>query len=255
MTRVGVVGHPDQLRSVLTSGADYLEPTLVGGMIQATDAGWHPGVGLPEGVRTPGFCILFPGHLALGDPRFPRTLIRDHLERTFDYIAPWAEPGATIVLGSGAARRTPSGVTRPEASASLADVARIADDRARAHGYELLLEPLNTSETDQINTLAEGVEFLDSHGLGHLRLVCDWYHLVLGGEGLAQVLPHLDRIGHVHLADSAKRVAPGLGEWPLEHLVRGLLEAGYAGNLSIECHWNDFKTEAPAAIALVRSWT
>ena len=114
--------------------------------------------------------------------------IRDHLERTFAHIAPWAEQGATIVLGSGAARRTPSGVSREAAAASLADVARIGDDIAKRYGYELLLEPLNSSETDQINGFAEGVAFLDAHGLDDMRLVCDWYHLVLGGEGLDDVV-------------------------------------------------------------------
>lgn len=255
MTRIGVVAHPDRYAAVGAAGADYLEPTLVGGLVQATADGWSPGATLPGDMRAPGFCILFPGHLTIGDPAFPREPIRDHLERTFAHIAPWAEQGATIVLGSGAARRTPSGVSREAAAASLADVARMGDDIAKRYGYELLLEPLNSSETDQINGFAEGVAFLDAHGLDDMRLVCDWYHLVLGGEGLDDVVPHVDRVGHVHLAETDRRVAPGAGEWPLESLVRGLLDAGYSGNVSIECNWADFDAEAPDAVALVRSWT
>src|SRR5699024_5028113 len=154
-----------------------------------------------------------------------------------------ARPGATIVLGSGAARRTPEGVDPAAARAQLARSVRLARDLAVEHGLEAILEPLHRGETDQINTLAEAVAFLDEHDLGDVRVVADLFHVMLEQESLETVRAHAGRVAHAHIADTDRR-PPGQGDWPLRAFLASLREGGYRGAVSLECVWQDLAAAA-----------
>src|SRR5699024_10370346 len=162
-----------------------------------------------------------------------------------------ARPGARMVRGGGAARRTPEGVDPAAARAQLARSVRLARDLAVEHGLEAILEPLHRGETDQINTLAEAVAFLEEHDLGDVRVVADLFHVMLEQESLETVRAHAGRVAHAHIADTARR-PPGQGDWPLRAFLASLREGGYRGAVSIECVWQDLAAEAADALAALR---
>jgi D-psicose/D-tagatose/L-ribulose 3-epimerase len=249
----GVIVPSAQSAAVMRAGADYVEPTIVGNLVQEDGAGgWvrHPGYDAPDSC--PSFAILFPGQLRLSDPAFPAQTVTDYLEAVFPLIAAAGSAGAKVVFGSGAARTIPSGVDRAVAEARFADVLRETRDIAARYGVVVLLEPLNAGETNLLHTIEECAEFLDSHGIEDVPIVADLYHIMLEGEPLSTVTALGARVGHAHIADTG-RTPPGQGDWPLSQFLQSLTAGGYSGNVSIECRWSDIATELGPALAHLRN--
>ncbi|MFF3417276.1 TIM barrel protein [Streptomyces sp. NPDC002698] len=120
---------------------------------------------------------------------------------------------------------------------NLALAARAAD----RIGAVLLVETLNERESPDYPLVSApaGIAVVDkvnaATGLGNTRFLMDLYHLAMNGEDLPGVIAaYADRTGHVQIADSPGRGAPGTGALPLEELLDQLAEAGYAGWVGLE---------------------
>ncbi|MHB1008182.1 MAG: sugar phosphate isomerase/epimerase family protein [Propionibacteriaceae bacterium] len=242
-----------QSAAAMLAGADYVEPTIVGNLVQEDGVGgWerHPGYYAPD--NCPSFAILFPGHVKLSDPAVPAHTVTDYLEAVFPIIAAAGSAGAKVVFGSGAARTIPSGTDRVAAEDRFAAVLRETRDVAARHGLVVLLEPLNAGETNLLHTIEECAQFLDSHAIEDVPIVADLYHIMREGEPLSTVTALGARIGHAHIADTG-RTPPGQGDWPLSHFLRALAAGGYAGSVSIECTWSDITSELAPALEHLRN--
>jgi D-psicose/D-tagatose/L-ribulose 3-epimerase len=253
MRRVGVIVSPDRVDQAAALGPDYLEPAIAGALVQRDDAGrWRLDPAF-AGRRHPSFALLFPGDLALSDPRVPLDAVWRYLDEVLPLVASVADPGARIVFGSGTARRIPDDVDPQAGAARFAEALRGVRDRAAAHDLVIALEPLNTGETNLIATVAEAVGFLDRHGIDGVLVVADLFHITASGEPLADVGAHIARIGHVHLADTDRRfIGSGTAAW--RELLDVLDAAGYAGRMSLECSWgHDYADEVRRSLELVRA--
>ncbi|MFJ7961942.1 TIM barrel protein [Streptomyces sp. NPDC096324] len=120
---------------------------------------------------------------------------------------------------------------------NLALAARAAD----RIGAILLVEALNERESPDYPLVSApaAVAVVDkvnaATGLGNTRFLMDLYHLAMNGEDLPRVIAaHAGRTGHVQIADSPGRGAPGTGALPLEALLDQLAAAGYAGWVGLE---------------------
>ena len=91
---------------------------------------------------------------------------------------------------------------------------------ARKYDVPLLLEPLNRYETKMVNTLAAGIELLDSLTTDNVRLLADFFHMNIEEPDMAAALRHAGSdLGHVHFVDS-NREAAGRGHMEFEPLAR-----------------------------------
>ncbi|GAB2449168.1 TIM barrel protein [Streptomyces incanus] len=120
---------------------------------------------------------------------------------------------------------------------NLALAARAAD----RIGAILLVEALNRTESPlyPLVSAPAAVEVVDrvnaATGLGNARFLMDLYHLAMNGEDLPAVIErYAARTGHVQIADSPGRGAPGTGALPLADLLGRLRKAGYAGWVGLE---------------------
>ncbi|WP_339132272.1 TIM barrel protein [Streptomyces sp. f51] len=92
--------------------------------------------------------------------------------------------------------------------------------------YPLVSAPAAVAVVDKVNAAT---------GLGNARFLMDLYHLAMNGEDLPAVIAaHTGRTGHVQIADSPGRGAPGTGTLPLERLLDQLAEEGYGGWVGLE---------------------
>ena len=92
------------------------------------------------------------------------------------------------------------------------------------------------SQPDQINMDRVQAQT----GVSSLRLLADLYHLTVNGDDVAAVIDtHLDRIGHVQIADVPGRGAPGTGRVDLVGHLRRLADGGYRGYVGLEYHAPD----------------
>ncbi len=251
MDRHGVLVPVDHLDAALACGADYVEPPIVGNVVVEVDGRWVANPAFRTPAPAPQCAVLFPGSFELSNPDADLDAVRAYLDQVLPIVAGFAEPGARVVFGSGAARRIPDGVDAAAGRARFAEVFGIALETGRRHGLEVLLEPLNQGETNLIHSLAEGAEFLDEFGFDDARMVADLYHITLESEPLEVVGRLVPRVGHAHVADTGRR-APGTGDWPIAEFVDVLHAGGYRGNLTIECTFDDFEPELTDALAFLR---
>jgi D-psicose/D-tagatose/L-ribulose 3-epimerase len=252
MTLFGVIAPLDRAAAALDAGADYVEPLIVGNVVEQSKTGdWilNPKF---AGGRFPSFAILVPADIRVADPEVPVDVVSEYFETVLGLVASVAAPGAKVVFGSGRSRTVPEGADRAVAEARFAESLRVARDAALAVDLQIILEPLNTGETNLVNSIEEAAAFLDAHGIEGVPIVADLFHLQLQGESLSVVRQLGRRIGHAHIADTGRRYI-GSGDWPWPEFLEALREGGYEGSVSLECHWgDDFRGEVESSLRSLR---
>jgi len=121
--------------------------------------------------------------------------------------------------------------------ATLVANLRHAAARLAREGIRLLIEPLNDRDVPGffLRRTAEAVRLIAEVGHPNLLLQYDVYHMqVMEGNLIRTLRAHLDRIGHIQIADPPGRNEPGTGEVNFANLFRALDEAGYAGWVGCE---------------------
>lgn len=140
---------------------------------------------------------------------------------------------APAIIGSMQGRAADQ-AAKPTALRYLGNALYRLDEIATDLGVTLLYEPLNRYETNLINTLAEGVQFLKGLGTQNTRLLADLFHMNIEEASLAEAVRSAGAyIGHIHFADS-NRSAAGMGHTDFVPIVEALRSIGYEGYLSAE---------------------
>lgn len=156
-----------------------------------------------------------------------------------------------LVFGSGRARAIPDGFERARALDQLEALVRRAAARMDQHGVTLVIEPLRAAESNVFNTVGEAAAFVRERGLAPARVLADLYHMREEGEGLDALPAAADLLAHTHVAGQERR-PPGPGDDDVGGFLRRLHAMGYDGACSIECRWDDFGAQAPAALTYLR---
>jgi sugar phosphate isomerase/epimerase len=138
---------------------------------------------------------------------------------------------------------------------------RTLEDFAYALGVELYIEPINRYETTFLNRLDQAGAIAAKRNHKHVKIVADVFHMALDETDLsAAIRANSAQIGHVHLADSNRRL-PGQGTTDFAALATALHEVGYEGWCALECgnpsanqpRAAQYLTEFPACLAYLRS--
>jgi len=145
--------------------------------------------------------------------------------------------GKVLVHGSPGQRAIPAGGTRETAIARARDsFARVAEDAQRA-GVVYCIEPLATTETPVINTIAEAAAIVDAIGSPALRTMIDCSAAGrMEDAPLAAVFDHwlpTGRIAHVQVNDPNRR-GPGEGGLRFAPILAALKRNGYDGVVAVE---------------------
>jgi D-psicose/D-tagatose/L-ribulose 3-epimerase len=200
-------------------------------------------------LRPESFNVLVPAQLPLAGPKADLDALRVYLRRAFPRMA--QAGAALVVLGSGAARRIPDEIPRDRGLDQLADAVSVAAEEAGRAGLELALEPLNRTECNVFNTLAESQAFIRERGLKNVRLVADLHHIEMESEPTRHVVEAGSLLAHVQVADGGRK-APGGGGYDFPGFMRALREVGYDRRISAECQWDDLAAQAAGSLAFMR---
>lgn len=188
--------------------------------------------------------------LSLTDPdQDRRAAAREFISKMIRF---GGEFGAPAIIGSMQGRWTAE-VDRDAALGLLAESLRALGETAFECGVKLIYEPLNRYETNLCNTMQQGVQLLESHGLANVALLADLFHMNIEETSLADGLRAGGRhIGHVHFVDSNRRPA-GCGHMDYGPIATALKEIGYAGYASAEAFpWPDPDAAAAKTIETFR---
>ncbi|HYW95456.1 MAG TPA: sugar phosphate isomerase/epimerase family protein [Bacteroidales bacterium] len=158
----------------------------------------------------------------------------------------------TIVFGSSRSRNIPGGFPREKAEEQFAELGKRMADIAGRYNVVISLEPLNTRETNFINSVAEGGELVKIISHPNFRLLADIYHMMVEDESPENLITYGDLLYHTHIAEKEGRMAPGVKGEDFRPYFEALKKAKYYGRMSIECRWKDQKAEAPVALAAIR---
>jgi D-psicose/D-tagatose/L-ribulose 3-epimerase len=248
--RFGCCVGPENIGVVADAGFDFCELPARAVMPLEDEAAALPALRALAAAPIPAeaFNVLVPAQLPLVGPGMDREALRAYLRRAFERMVQLG--GAAVVLGSGAARRIPDDMPRPQALDQLADSFALAADEAAKAGIDLALEHLNRGECNVFTSLAECQQFIEERGLG-LKLLADLHHLELEHEPLDVVVAAAPHLAHIHVADGGRK-APGHGGYDYAGFMQRLRTVGYDRRISAECSWDDLASEAPAALAYMR---
>ena len=126
------------------------------------------------------------------------------------------------------------GVTRKQAEEWTIASLRECTEFAQEKNIKLTLEPVNRYESNFINTLQDGVEFIDKVAVSSVGLLADTFHMNIEEASIYDsIIQAKDYISHVHFADS-NRWAPGYGHLDFQKVLETLKEINYQGYVSAE---------------------
>ncbi len=100
--------------------------------------------------------------------------------------------------------------------------------------FRLHCEVINRFETDFINTLDEGVDFLKLVDRKNVKLLVDTFHMNIEEDSIVGAMDkHYNDIGCVHICENHRGV-PGTGHIPFADIISFLKEKEYKGYLIME---------------------
>ena len=157
---------------------------------------------------------------------------RDGVATAIDYARTLGVPQLNVLSG-----KAPDGVDDDTIRATFVENLRYAAKRLDDAGLRLLIEPVNRRDVPGfwLDTPAKGFAILDEVAAPNAFVQYDVYHAQRSeGELAATLQNHLDRIGHVQVADNPGRHEPGSGEIDYRFVFAHLDRIGYQGWVGCE---------------------
>ena len=178
----------------------------------------------------------------------PDAAVRGRTARYFvDLVDCCADLGGTrIIVGSPKQRNIEEGVTPEQAWTWATDVFRDSVKRAEDRGVVLCFEPLAPSETNFVNTAAEGIRFAQQFASPAMSIILDVKAMCSESKPIPQIIAEsTGNFAYFH-ANDANLKGPGFGDVDFKPIAAALCAAKYDGMVSVEV----FKfEEGPEVIA------
>lgn len=154
--------------------------------------------------------------------------------------------GKRMVVGSPKQRNVMEGHTLEETWRWTKEVLRACMPAAAERGVVLSIEPLDSEQTNFINTAEEGVRLVNEINHPNFRLMLDVRATVLQDKVMEEEIRAYSKwLVHIHANDANGR-GPGFGDVDFAPIAKALKETGYQGYVSVEVF--DFKPD-PKTIA------
>jgi hydroxypyruvate isomerase len=119
----------------------------------------------------------------------------------------------------------------------IAENVRFAATALGQEGIRLMVEPINRFDMPgfALNTATGVLKMIEEVNHPNAYLQFDTYHTRREGEDVTAILRnHLDKIGHIQIADFPGRHQPGTGETDFKFLLPEIDRLGYKGFVSME---------------------
>lgn len=115
-----------------------------------------------------------------------------------------------------------------------ATVLREAAEYAKEHNIMLMVEVINRFESDFMNTLKQGSEFIQLVDHENVRLLVDTFHMNIEEDNIVDALTkYIDVIGSIHVCENHRGI-PGSGQIHWQEFLHCLKTIGYDGYLIME---------------------
>ena len=249
----GVCANPEDSAWIRQAGADFIEGH-VQNFLKPMDEAWQPSVPRAAlALPLAAYNCLFPADLRITGPGVDLACVKAYAERACNRARDMGS--SIIVFGSGGARKVPDGWPRDLAEHQLVDAMQVVGPVAQAAGITIAMEHLNRGESNILNSLDEGLEYIRQASAPGISILCDLYHFAVEKEPMEGLVRTRGLLTHVHIAEPNGRVAPAPGMTDYRPFFRTLQSIGYQARISIECGWKDIKAQlAPTLEFLRKEW-
>jgi D-psicose/D-tagatose/L-ribulose 3-epimerase len=196
---------------------------------------------------------FIPSNIRLTGPDADLTAACEYVRKAFRRAA---QLGAKVVVfGSSGARNIPPGYPYSSARNQIVELLGRIGDQGEQHDLTVAVEALNRRESNIINTIGEALSF--SRELNHprIKLVFDYYHMLVENEDSKIILEAGEQIRHVHISEPERRGFPVEDTQSYNEHFQRLKDIGYQGRVSIEAYTEDFETDAARSLELLRCIT
>ena len=233
------------------SGFDYVELPLAQ-MVALDDEAF---LSLKEKVGSSGLKCeacnnFFPGSIRLTGNAVDYGKIEEYLDRALGRAEQLGVK--VIVLGSPKSKNVPEGYPMDKAWSQLVELLRHIDPLVRIKGITVVIEPLCKLESNIINTASEGLQLAKAVDRENIKLLIDYYHLVMERENPEIILDAGSYIKHIHFSNPAGRVYPAEKVDGYIRFMDLLERIGYEGRISVEAYAKDFYHDAKRSVGMLR---
>ncbi len=238
--------------AIAEAGFDYLD-LPVAQMMELSDGDFH---NLVREVDASGLNCLccnnfIPAELRLTGIPASGEQIAEYLERSLERVAEL--DSRLLCFGSSGARNVPDGFSLDEAWNQIVSFLRLAGEAADRRGITIVIEHLNRGESNIVNSVAEGIRLSREVDHPAVKVLADYYHLILENESSEIVTQAGSRLLHCHIANPEARVFPKPGDGQdYEEFFRHLRNIAYTGGISLEAFTDDFLAEAAETCAYLK---
>lgn len=239
---IGWCGPLDRAADMHQAGLDYIEAQLVP-MNLENDIAFEEAKARVRELPLPALAMsyLFPHDFRLVGPEKNVARNRAYFDRVVVMLA--LAKSRIVVLGSGWTRNRPPDWTQAQTEDEFLQALTWCADALKGVGTTLVIEPLNTKESNLVNSVADGVRLARQLNREEVRGLADFYHMDEENEPLATLSDQGDWVRHIHLADTG-RLNPGTGSYDYPSFFKHLKTSGYRGLLSAECGFKGEPIEA-----------
>lgn len=245
--KFGCCGSVEEIEVISSSGADFIEFAVTS--IMQVDVSEVKERLNKVNLKAYSFNVFLPGDLPITGPNVDLKRVESYVNEALKRVNFLG--GEVVVFGSGRSRSFPEGFSKETATLQIIEFLKIVDKYAKEYNIKIAIEPLNKKESNIINTTLEGLEFADKINSPNIGVLIDNYHADLENEPLTNIYKIKEKLYHVHVSDR-ERVAPGKNDYDFRTLFNILKEINYKGYISIECRWEDKKTELPKVLEYLR---
>ncbi len=255
--RFGICAPPAERKAMTLAGYDYLEPAVTGAL-QPEQPETEVMPLLKEqfassALKPEAFNVFLPGDLKVVGPATDPKREEGYLDSAFRRVRMLG--GEVIVFGSGVARRRPEGWPEADANRQVLEFLGRCGEAAQHHGVVVAIEPLNISECNFINSVAEAAALAAKLGHPAVGVLSDLYHVAHDGQSYDETRNAAYWLRHVHVAGAGRRSPVPADHDFLAAYLSVLKQIGYAGRISIEANWENLGEQAAEALqVLQRAW-
>ncbi len=253
--KIGYCGKADDLLNFSGDVMDYIEVSLT----DLKSASPEQIKDFKKKSNTSGIPIeaancFFPRDMRLCGEGCKIDAIKEYCK---EVLSKGAELGVMLaVVGSGKARETSAEESYTDCFKQFGENLCIIADMAQDNGIQIVLEPLNTMETNVINNISDGAALVRSLNHPNLFLLADLFHMAKENDPYQGIVDNRDVLKHFHIANGDTRRFPIDGdEFDYTPFKEHVLKAGYDGRISVEgAHDKDYNAELTSSVKFLKTF-
>ncbi len=187
----------------------------------------------------------------------PDSAVRDRTVDYFKHLIDFcADLGGEAMIFGSPKQRNAIGIEVSEARGYFAESLSMVAGHAREREVMILIEPLDRSQTDVVNTMSEALAVAEAVDHPAVSIMFDFHNTVDETESFETLIrKYYSHIGHVHVQEmDGRHLGTSSGEHDFKQAFDALRELGYDKWVSLEVF--DFtppgKTIAEESMAVLR---